>query len=162
MPYSTQSLSRSHNKAEEWSGPLLFVLRSSQKSTPNVQPAKAINSPSSQCLISILLLGERSWWATRIKKSCIQSCLSAMECPICLDTFTDACTLPCGHSIYHSLLSSLNKCPICRGARRARGRKVSLLYTVALKDSIGALEAAVAMMVAMEEAARQRCFQTFP
>ena len=95
-------------------------------------------------------------------RKCLRNCLSVMECPICLDSFSnDVCTLVCGHSICKSHVAGLQngtsggQCPVCRASLPRQRAPVAASLTV--RDSMDALENAVTMMLSMETEARQRC-----
>lgn len=67
------------------------------------------------------------------KKLVIEVSLKSIECPICLESFSDALTLPCGHSLCTRHATSLRGiCPICRAEfRGAPARNVVLCRSVA-------------------------------
>lgn len=62
------------------------------------------------------------------KKLVIEGALESVQCPICLEPFSNALTLPCGHSLCTRHTTAVrNMCPICReGFRGSLTRNVVL------------------------------------
>ena len=100
-------------------------------------------------------------------RTCLQTCLSVMECPICLDSFSSrVCTLPCGHSICRSHTKEIFNaspavCPVCRDTitPSTKGGVYRPTQSVTVRDSMAALEQAVTMMLSMNETACQRSME---
>lgn len=88
---------------------------------------------------------------------CVHKCLSSIECPVCLEPYgADPCTLPCGHSICLTHISSVDKCPICRCPLHKEWKAKYAQPSIALRESAMAVREAVTLMIRMESRKQQQ------